>query len=98
MNQKRENKALGQITELDKTAKMKRLSNKTPNMELTLFPDIKTILDYIKNEHYPTISSISRQFKMHRMTASEIVGKLERHGLVFTEQVGSAKIVKIIGE
>lgn len=87
-----------QLTELNKTAKTQKINNTNYGEEFKLFPDVGTIMDFIENEKYATISSISRQFKVHRMTASEIVDKLEKHGMVFIKKVGSAKVVKIMGE
>lgn len=91
-------KRLKQLTELNKTDKIKKSQSIASKPEFSLFPDVGTILDYIENEHYPTISSISRAFKMHRITASEIITKLKKHGLVLVEPVGSAKIIKIAKE
>ena len=59
-SQKREIKVFKQLTELNKTAKMKKKQIQTDNPKFSLLPDVNMILDYIDNEHYPTISSISR--------------------------------------
>ena len=93
-SQKREIKTFKQLTELNKTAKMKKKQTQTDNPKFSLLPDVNMILDYIDNENYPTISSISRTFKIHRMTASEIVYKMKNEGLISINLVGTAKIIE----
>lgn len=74
------------------------MASKEQKLEFNLFPSVNTIMEYLRNESYPTITSISRAFKIHKMTASEIVTKLKSQGLVIIEPVGSAKIIKIAKE
>lgn len=84
---------LRQLTELSKSAEMEK-GHAELNLEFKLFPDVKTILDYIEKEKHSTISAISKQFKMHPMTASDIVKRMKSQGLISIEQIGSAKFVK----
>ena len=53
------------------------------------------MLSYIESESYPTISSVSKTFKMHKMAASWYLKKMEKEGLVSIERAGSAKIIKV---
>jgi Mn-dependent DtxR family transcriptional regulator len=72
----------------------KKNINIREKIELKIFPDIESILSFIETEKYSTISAISRQFKIHPMTASDIVKRMKSQGLISIEQIGSAKIVK----
>ena len=62
--------------------------------ELQLFPTVNMVLSYLDAEKYSTISSLSKAFKLHPMSASDIVKKMAKAGLVSIESIGSAKIIK----